>query len=68
MGDLHCLLRALSVDPVLRFRQFEQICRWVLENAPEYKTKISRVWMWSDWPGRWGIDAGIDPHRADHNG
>jgi hypothetical protein len=41
-------------------RAFERLCRCYLEVAPEYRSAIKRVWMWADWPGRWGPDAGID--------
>lgn len=43
-----------------RRRQFERICKWFLENDHEYKRQIKRVWLWDDWPGRWGRDKGID--------
>ena len=39
---------------------FEKFCKWFLENDPYWKTQVERVWLWSDWPGRWGIDKGID--------
>jgi len=29
-------------------------------NAPEYRSRIQRVWLWSEWPDAWGRDAGID--------
>ena len=50
-------------DPVNRKRkgdQFELVCKWFLENDPTYQSLLRRVWMWDDWPGRQGIDAGID--------
>jgi superfamily II DNA or RNA helicase len=50
----------LSPDEQRRGRQFERICKWFLENDPEYKRQIKRVWLWDDWPGRWGRDKGID--------
>ena len=40
--------------------QFEAVCKWFLENDPTYKPLLRRVWLWKDWPGRRGIDAGID--------
>jgi predicted helicase len=41
-------------------RDFERLCKWLLENAPEYRRTLRRVWRWDEWPGRWGADAGID--------
>jgi len=39
---------------------FEWLCRWFLENAPRYRGQFDKVWLWKDWPDRWGTDAGID--------
>ncbi len=47
-------------DARVRGQQFELLRRWYLQNAPEYRNKIERVWLWQDWPDRWGADAGID--------
>jgi len=44
----------------VRGRQFERLCRWYLQNAPEYRPRLRNVWLWKEWPGRWGPDAGID--------
>ena len=42
-------------------RIFEQIfCKWFLENDPYWKTQVKQVWLWKDWPGRWGRDERID--------
>jgi superfamily II DNA or RNA helicase len=49
-------------------RDFEVLCRWILENAPEYRRRVKRVWLWDEWPGRWGRDAGIDLVAEDHEG
>lgn len=39
---------------------FEELSRWFLLNDPEWSASIKRVWRWSEWPGRWGRDRGID--------
>ncbi len=40
---------------------FEKLfCKWFLENDPYWKTQVKQVWLWDDWPGRWGKDKGID--------
>ncbi|MFM9959788.1 MAG: DEAD/DEAH box helicase family protein [Planctomycetaceae bacterium] len=39
---------------------FEWLCQWFLENAPRYRGQFETVWLWKDWPDRWGPDAGID--------
>lgn len=60
MASILELFRNLSPDEHRRGRQFELICKWFLENDPEYKREIRRVWLWDKWPGRWGRDKGID--------
>jgi predicted helicase len=60
MASILKLLSRLSPDEQRRGRQFEWICKWFLENDPKYKREIKRVWLWDDWPRRWGRDKGID--------
>jgi predicted helicase len=54
------LFARLDRDPRVRGRQFEHVCKWFLTNDPMYKTALRKVWLWKEWTGRWGIDAGID--------
>jgi superfamily II DNA or RNA helicase len=44
------------------------VCRWYLLNSPMYGLLLKRVWLWEDWPGRWGRDAGIDLVAETHDG
>jgi predicted helicase len=44
------------------------LCKWILENDPVYKNKLEKVWLWDDWPGRWGPDCGIDLIAQDAEG
>jgi len=60
MGTLTSLLSRLDPDSGVRGRQFELICRWYLTADPPYQRELKRVWLWDEWPGRWGADAGID--------
>ena len=40
---------------------FELLCLWFFKHDPLYRQRFSRVWMWSDWPGRGARpDTGID--------
>ena len=39
---------------------FEKLVKWYFENSLIYKNIINKVWLWDEWPGRWGIDKGID--------
>jgi superfamily II DNA or RNA helicase len=58
--SLDALLAQLDPRPDRRGRQFERICKWYLQTAPEYRTQVRQVWLWDEWPGRWAADAGID--------
>ena len=41
-------------------KAFEHFCKWFLLNDPYWKTQVDKVWMWDNWPDRWGPDCGID--------
>ena len=68
MAALADLLGRLDPDPVRRGKQFERICQWFLTNDPVYARELRRVWLWDEWPGRWGADAGIDLVAEDRHG
>jgi len=60
MGRLEGLLSQLDASLQARGREFEHLCKWFLENDPLYGAQLERVWLWDEWPGRWGPDTGID--------
>ena len=60
MPGLTPLLGKLSLDQQVRGRQFEELSRWFFANDRLYQRQLRRIWLWQDWPGRWGADAGID--------
>jgi predicted helicase len=68
MASLAALLNRLDPDEKVRGRQFERICAWYLGNAPEYRRRFRKIWLWSDWPGAWAPDAGIDLVAEEHGG
>jgi superfamily II DNA or RNA helicase len=68
MGDFDTLYASLSENSQLRGRQFERIVKWFLENDPVYRHELKNVWLWDEWPDRWGGDAGIDLVAEDRNG
>lgn len=41
-------------------RAFERLCRWFLVNDPRYKLQVKKVWLFGEWPNRWGADTGTD--------
>lgn len=62
MASLGELLGRLDPDPYQRGKQFERICQWFLRNNPVHAAmlRVDRIWLWDEWPGRWGADDGID--------
>ena len=60
------LVETLSADRVVRGRQFERLVRWFLKTDRRYS--FTNIWLWDDWPGRWGPDCGIDLVAVDHLG
>lgn len=51
---------SLDPDPLKRGKQFERFVKWFLKADPEWATQVDQVWLWDEWPGRWGVDCGID--------
>jgi superfamily II DNA or RNA helicase len=68
VGTLADLLERLHSDAGVRGKQFEHITKWFLTNSPLYRNALRRVWLWDEWPGRWGPDAGIDLVAEGHDG
>lgn len=69
MGDFDALYATLSRDPRIKGRQFELLCRFLLERDPTYASRVRRVWLWREWPGRWREDgSGIDLLAEDADG
>ncbi len=68
VGTLSGLLESLDPDSGRRGTQFEHICKWFLTYDPVYRRELRRVWLWDEWPGRWGADAGIDLVAEDNDG
>ncbi len=58
----------LSADSYERGKQFERVCKWFLETDPRYSNRLAKVWLWDDWPHRWGPDCGIDLVAEDTEG
>jgi superfamily II DNA or RNA helicase len=51
-----------------RGRGFERLNAWFLLTDPEWAVRIAEVWLWDEWPGRWGQDRGIDLVARTHDG
>src|SRR4051794_37155294 len=57
-----------QLPPGAKGRAFESLVAWYLENAPQFRHRVRRVFAWKNWPGRWGRDAGIDLVAELHSG
>jgi superfamily II DNA or RNA helicase len=51
-----------------RGKAFEPICKWFLKKDPYWGQEFRNVWLWNEWPGRWGPDIGIDLVAETHTG
>jgi predicted helicase len=60
MASFSQLLSSFKADPDKRGKQFERFVKWFLTADPEWSTQVSQVWLWDEYPNRWGRDCGID--------
>ena len=60
MATFTDLVASLDTDPAKRGRQFEVFVKWFLKTDPEWVTQVDQVWLWEEYPDRWGIDCGVD--------
>ena len=50
---------AMNPDAGIRGNEFEQkFLPWFLRTDPEWKSQISQLWLWKDYPHHWGRDWG----------
>ena len=59
---------SLDTDPRVRGQQFEYFVKWFLTTDPEWASQIDELWLWNDYPERWGPDCGIDLVFRHRNG
>lgn len=67
-GQFSDFYTSLDSDPDKRGKQFEHFVKWFLMADPEWATQVEQVWLWDEWPGRWGVDCGIDLVFRHRNG
>lgn len=60
MATFSDLLASFDADVGKRGKQFEHFVRWFLKTDPEWVTQVADIWLWDEYPERWGIDCGID--------
>ena len=60
---------SLPGDSNKRGEYFEKVfVPWFLKTDPEWSTQVKEVWLWDDYPHRWGKDCGIDLVYEDTQG
>ena len=62
-SDIQSLLdqfRELSTDERGKGSLFERLIANYLVRDPQYSDLLEQVWLWEEWPDRWGADVGID--------
>ena len=52
--------KSLDPDSGIRGKQFEKFVKWFLKTDPEWQSQVEEVWLWDEYPERWGRDCGID--------
>ena len=53
--------KSLPEDSNKRGEYFEKVfVPWFLKTNPEWSSQVKEIWLWDDYPQRWGRDCGID--------
>ena len=53
-------LDADAQNTVEKGHSFERLVQAFLEQDRVQSQRFDKVWLWDEWPGRWGADVGID--------
>jgi superfamily II DNA or RNA helicase len=59
-GQFSDFYNSLDACPGKRGKQFEHFVKWFLRTDPEWSTQVDQIWLWEEYPERWGADCGID--------
>ena len=54
------LSKSFDIDKNQKGKEFERFVKWFLKNDPEWSTQVDQIWLWEEFPERWGRDCGID--------
>lgn len=60
MTTFNKFLSTFDQDASRRGKQFEVFVKWFLKSDPEWSSQVDTVWLWDEYPHRWGPDCGID--------
>ncbi|OSQ48552.1 DEAD/DEAH box helicase [Marivita geojedonensis] len=67
MADFDTFIQSLRQEPNYG-KAFEVFVKWFLKKDPEWSTQVDEVWLWDEWPDKWGPDCGIDLVFRHRNG
>jgi len=59
-SQIEAYFDSLADTTKLKGDVFEQLCVRYLTHHPEWRNRFEFVWLWNDWPDKWGPDNGID--------
>ncbi len=59
---------SLDPDVGVRGKQFEKFVKWFLKTDPTWASQVEEIWLWNEYPKRWGADCGIDLIFTHKNG
>ena len=68
MATFTKFLKSFDQDSNTKGKQFEHFVKWFLKNDPEWSTQVDKIWLWNNYPKRWGRDCGIDLVFTHRNG
>lgn len=69
MASFDEFYESLPEDSNKRGEYFEKVfIPWFLKTDPEWSSQVQKVWLWDDYPHRWGKDCGIDLVYEDKQG
>jgi superfamily II DNA or RNA helicase len=68
MTNFNQFISTFDSDPSRKGKQFETFVKWYLKNDPEWSSQVETVWLWDEYPDRWGPDCGIDLVFTHKNG
>ena len=60
MASFSKFISSFDPDSNTKGKQFEHFVKWFLKKDPEWSTQVDKIWLWDDYPKRWGRDCGVD--------
>lgn len=66
--ELSEYLQTLPEDNYGKGKYFERAIKWWLKSDAEWASAAKSVWLWDEWPDKWGMDRGIDLVFENHEG